>query len=203
MALFWQKWAWTNSCLISCDSASYRCRGGSSCRYDARGKHAHDLQEKTQRCSRCFPVISSSGHVGACYGVWCYGGRILFPERGGASLDSQHSFTVQYQLGGDRNLGFHVDDSDVTMNLCLGKTFEGGDLFFRGLIDCPETHSQYEEVPHQMQYALVRGSLLPGAVGQGSQYRVLTRVCTLLCCSFMRERIVMGPKISSVDSAPT
>ncbi len=29
--------------------------------------------------------------------------------------------------------GFHVDDSEVTLNVCLGKQFEGGDLFFRGV----------------------------------------------------------------------
>ncbi|PWA91986.1 putative PKHD-type hydroxylase [Artemisia annua] len=26
---------------------------------------------------------------------------------------------------------FHVDDSEVTLNVCLGKQFTGGDLFFR------------------------------------------------------------------------
>lgn len=29
--------------------------------------------------------------------------------------------------------GFHVDDSEVTLNVCLGKQFTGGDLFFRGV----------------------------------------------------------------------
>ena len=29
--------------------------------------------------------------------------------------------------------GFHVDDSEVTLNVCLGKEFTGGDLFFRGV----------------------------------------------------------------------
>lgn len=30
-------------------------------------------------------------------------------------------------------LGFHVDDSEVTLNVCLGKHFSGGELFFRGV----------------------------------------------------------------------
>lgn len=30
-------------------------------------------------------------------------------------------------------LGFHVDDSEVTLNVCLGKQFSGGELFFRGV----------------------------------------------------------------------
>lgn len=29
-------------------------------------------------------------------------------------------------------VGFHVDDSEVTLNVCLGKEFSGGELFFRG-----------------------------------------------------------------------
>jgi len=29
--------------------------------------------------------------------------------------------------------GFHVDDSEVTLNVCLGKEFDGGELFFRGV----------------------------------------------------------------------
>lgn len=30
-------------------------------------------------------------------------------------------------------VGFHVDDSEVTLNVCLGKQFTGGELFFRGV----------------------------------------------------------------------
>lgn len=30
-------------------------------------------------------------------------------------------------------IGFHVDDSEVTLNVCLGKQFYGGELFFRGV----------------------------------------------------------------------
>jgi hypothetical protein len=32
----------------------------------------------------------------------------------------------------DTKLDWHVDDSDVTLNVCLGKRFEGGDLVFSG-----------------------------------------------------------------------
>jgi len=55
-----------------------------------------------------------------------------FPEVGGEDLDSHHGFIVEYQRGGDRSLGFHVDDSEVTLNLCLGGGFSGGELFFEG-----------------------------------------------------------------------
>lgn len=56
----------------------------------------------------------------------------LFPEVGGESLDDAHAFTVSYRPDGDTGLGFHVDDSEVTLNLCLGHAFSGGDLYFAG-----------------------------------------------------------------------
>lgn len=58
--------------------------------------------------------------------------RRRFPEVGGGSLDDHHAFVVAYQPAGDRSLGFHVDDSDVTLNLCLGSFFSGGALYFEG-----------------------------------------------------------------------
>jgi hypothetical protein len=33
--------------------------------------------------------------------------------------------------------GFHVDDAEVTLNICLGTQFSGGELFFRG-VRCDE-----------------------------------------------------------------
>lgn len=56
----------------------------------------------------------------------------LFPEHAGASLDHQHAFVVDYAEGGDKALDFHVDDSEVTLNACLGLTFEGAEVYFRG-----------------------------------------------------------------------
>jgi hypothetical protein len=55
-----------------------------------------------------------------------------FPEHAGASLDYQHAFVVEYAEGGDTDLGFHVDDSEVTLNACLGLAFEGAEVYFRG-----------------------------------------------------------------------
>lgn len=37
------------------------------------------------------------------------------------------------KMGKDTKLDFHVDDSEVTLNLCLGRNFKGGDLFFGGV----------------------------------------------------------------------
>lgn len=54
----------------------------------------------------------------------------LFPELG--PMDAHHGFVVRYTLDGDRDLGFHADDAEVTMNLCLGGGFSGGELYFSG-----------------------------------------------------------------------
>ncbi|MEM7306239.1 MAG: hypothetical protein AAF682_06195 [Planctomycetota bacterium] len=56
----------------------------------------------------------------------------LYPDIGGATLDGHHGFVVDYALGRDEDLGFHVDDSEVTLNVCLGERFEGSELYFRG-----------------------------------------------------------------------
>jgi hypothetical protein len=42
-------------------------------------------------------------------------------------------------------VGFHVDDSEVTLNVCLGRQFSGGELFFRG-VRCDE-HVSSETQP--------------------------------------------------------
>ncbi|KAH9802172.1 2-oxoglutarate and iron-dependent oxygenase domain-containing protein CP2 [Citrus sinensis] len=58
--------------------------------------------------------------------------KVFFAEVGGSTLDSHHGFVVEYGKDRDVDLGFHVDDSEVTLNVCLGKQFTGGELFFRG-----------------------------------------------------------------------
>ncbi len=39
--------------------------------------------------------------------------NLLYPGVG-ADLDSHHGFVVEYELGKDTNLGFHVDDSEAS-----------------------------------------------------------------------------------------
>ena len=60
----------------------------------------------------------------------------LFP-REGASLDRHHSFVVQYEQGKDLGLDMHVDNSDVTFNVCLGREFTGATLSFCGYMGEP------------------------------------------------------------------
>ncbi|XP_025815779.1 uncharacterized PKHD-type hydroxylase At1g22950 isoform X1 [Panicum hallii] len=73
----------------------------------------------------------------------------FYPEVGGGTLDSHHAFVVEYGKDRDVELGFHVDDSEVTLNVCLGKQFSGGELYFRG-IRC-ENHVN-SETQHEEMY---------------------------------------------------
>ena len=58
--------------------------------------------------------------------------RHLFSEHAGETLDHHHSFVVDYSEDGDTSLGYHVDDSEVTLNACLGIDFDGAEVYFRG-----------------------------------------------------------------------
>jgi len=74
--------------------------------------------------------------------------QILYPDVGGASLDHHHGFVVQYKMKEDKGLNFHYDESEVTLNVCLGKEFEGGSLYFQGLLMEPSTHDENFEFRH-------------------------------------------------------
>ncbi|KAL6007375.1 hypothetical protein ACLOJK_032872 [Asimina triloba] len=75
-------------------------------------------------------------------------------------------------------MGFHVDDAEVTLNVCLGKQFTGGELFFRG-VRCdrhvnspnqPEEILDYTHVPGQA--VLHRGRHRHGARATTSGHRI-------------------------------
>ncbi|MCL7049843.1 hypothetical protein MKW94_005710 [Papaver nudicaule] len=120
--------------------------------------------------------------------------KVFYPEVGGATLDSHHGFVVEYGKDRDNELGFHVDDSEVTLNVCLGKQFSGGELFFRG-IRCDKhvnTESQPEEsldYTHEPgQAVLHRGRHRHGARATRSGHRINL----LLWCRRYLERIRKG-----------
>ena len=60
----------------------------------------------------------------------------FFPARHLPPLDGLHSYIVRYSKSLDHDLGFHVDDSFLTINLCLNDDFEGSELVFEGT-RCP------------------------------------------------------------------
>ena len=57
---------------------------------------------------------------------WLFGDHLV------GGVTEQHSYVVRYGEGYDRDLGFHVDDSEVTLNLCLSVTGQGSELYFEG-----------------------------------------------------------------------
>lgn len=63
------------------------------------------------------------------------------------NFDSIHSYIVRYGDEYDKDLGFHVDDSLVTMNLCLNDGFSGSDLIFKGT-RCP-IHIDTENIDNE------------------------------------------------------
>jgi len=74
--------------------------------------------------------------------------KILWPHLADETFDTHHGFVVEYKIGKDIDLGFHVDDSEVTLNVCLGKEFTEGTLYFKG-IRCNK-HQQTE--PKKEEY---------------------------------------------------
>ena len=55
----------------------------------------------------------------------------LWAHLSGPLVDS-HAYVVTYSPHAQADLGFHVDDSQVTLNVCLGEVFEGSELYFEG-----------------------------------------------------------------------
>lgn len=59
------------------------------------------------------------------------------------------AFAIDYTIETQKSLARHVDESDVTLNVCLGKRFEGGSLVFYPSSD------RKMEVEQKPGYALV------------------------------------------------
>lgn len=57
----------------------------------------------------------------------------LWKGMGEDSLDQHHGFTVEYAMDKDKKLDMHVDDSEITVNYCLGTKFTGGNVKFFGV----------------------------------------------------------------------
>lgn len=58
--------------------------------------------------------------------------------------------------------GFHVDDSEVTLNVCLGNQFSGGELFFRG-VRC-DNHVNTETQPEVCLLLCRLGKIILGLI---------------------------------------
>lgn len=87
-------------------------------------------------------------------------GRTLFAPQGGADLTAEHGFLAEYGNDADESLGYHVDDSVVTLNVCLGEEFSGTELYFRGVRcdehrQAPWSPSEAFELEHEPGQAIL------------------------------------------------
>ncbi|NXX81673.1 OGFD2 protein, partial [Urocolius indicus] len=90
---------------------------------------------------------------------------LLYPDLGGASLDSHKAFVVKYSLHQDLDLSSHYDNAEITLNVSLGKDFTEGNLYFGDFNQDPSPVPQYIEVEHVgAQGLLHRGGQIHGAL---------------------------------------
>ena len=82
----------------------------------------------------------------------------LFPEWVGVrDCEEQYGFSVDYSChGGDRGLAEHSDTSNVTLNVCLGRQFTGGELAFKGVrFTASADRTEKDLVAHRPGWALL------------------------------------------------
>ncbi|CAG2101586.1 unnamed protein product [Medioppia subpectinata] len=56
--------------------------------------------------------------------------KVFFPDWLGAGLDTHRAFTIKYSATADAELFTHYDNSEITLNVCLGNVFEGSEVYF-------------------------------------------------------------------------
>lgn len=89
--------------------------------------------------------------------------KLLYPKQG-AAFHTHHSFTVEYKAGHDVGLDMHSDDSDVTLNVCLGREFKGAGLTFCGQLGKPNHRQFSTQYQHKRGRAVIHlGSKRHGA----------------------------------------
>ncbi|NWI73281.1 OGFD2 protein, partial [Dryoscopus gambensis] len=101
---------------------------------------------------------------------------LLYPELGGACLDSHRAFVVKYSLHEDLDLSSHYDNAEVTLNVSLGKEFTEGNLYFGDFSQDPSPVPQYTEVEHVRARGLLhRGGQIHGAlpIASGERWNLI------------------------------
>ncbi|XP_028313357.1 2-oxoglutarate and iron-dependent oxygenase domain-containing protein 2 isoform X2 [Gouania willdenowi] len=97
---------------------------------------------------------------------------LLYPDCGGRCLDSHKAFVVKYDLHEDLELSYHSDNSEVTLNVSLGKEFTQGNLYFGDMRQVPLSETECSEVTHHVTEGLLhRGQQMHGALPIASGQR--------------------------------
>ncbi|NWI14483.1 OGFD2 protein, partial [Crypturellus soui] len=101
---------------------------------------------------------------------------LLYPDLGGACLDSHKAFVVKYSLHEDLDLSSHYDNAEVTLNVSLGKDFTEGNLYFGEFRQDPNPVPKYLEIEHvRTQGLLHRGGHIHGAlpIASGERWNLI------------------------------
>ncbi|XP_071093152.1 2-oxoglutarate and iron-dependent oxygenase domain-containing protein 2-like [Haliotis cracherodii] len=120
---------------------------------------------------------------------------ILFPDWGGNDLDSHKAFIVTYKLGDDLDLSYHYDNAEITLNVALGKVFDGGSLYFGDMRTERRTET-YRRYDHEPLFGLLhRGQHLHGAmpIEDGERYNLII---------WMRSSWVRNQRCPMCDDEP-
>ncbi|XP_048467176.1 2-oxoglutarate and iron-dependent oxygenase domain-containing protein 2 isoform X1 [Rhincodon typus] len=101
---------------------------------------------------------------------------LLYPDYGGCWLDSHKAFVVKYAVNQDRDLSFHYDNAEVTLNVSLGKDFSEGNLYFGDMRQVPVSERECVEIEHRVSYGLLhRGQHCHGAlpISSGERWNLI------------------------------
>ncbi|NXK94921.1 OGFD2 protein, partial [Formicarius rufipectus] len=121
---------------------------------------------------------------------------LLYPDLGGASLDSHKAFVVKYSLQEDLDLSSHYDNAEVTLNVSLGKDFTEGNLYFGDFNQDPTPVPKYVEVEHVGGQGLLhRGEQIHGAlpIASGERWNLIM---------WMRSSAVRNRRCPMCNSTP-
>jgi len=81
--------------------------------------------------------------------------KLFHQELFASSIDCHHTFVVEYEQGKDAGLDMHHDSSEVTMNVCLGRSFEGAGLRFCGRAGAKDHRQEQFVLQHRKGMAVL------------------------------------------------
>lgn len=123
---------------------------------------------------------------------------LLYPDWGGALLDSHKAFIVQYKEKEDLDLAYHFDDAEVTLNIALSPegAYTGGDLYFGALRTEPDNQKHWKQFKHVPYMGLLhRAQHKHGAlpIESGARHNLII---------WMRASLVRNVKCPMCDRKP-
>ena len=122
--------------------------------------------------------------------------RLLYPDWGGGTLDSHKAFIVSYSMDHDRDLDYHYDNAEVTLNVALSGDFEEGSLYFTAMRTMPVGEYECTEYKHKTTTGVLhRGQHRHGAmpISEGQRHNFIV---------WMRSSRVRNNRCPMCDQKP-